>query len=177
MHNNHYRFPFPTYSHNILGKPYLIQLTAYFLIHQFYANYFKNGWCRKSNVQIKHGARKSEVGTPFSAMVEMWHLHAKVLGTALSPYFFLIYGRVPFLGLWCRCIKWGIRFHMFFPPLKVFFLCVWFFVSGTAPFLRPLATVIQCILSISTIHSSNVEFVTDSVKPSSFCSVGWLTFP
>ena len=65
---------------------------------------------------------------------------------------------------------------MFFSPLKVVFFVV-VFVSGTASLLSPLATVIQSILSIFTIHSSNVQFVTDSDTPSSFCSVGWLTSP
>ena len=37
----------------------------------------------------------------------------------------------------------------------------------------PLATVMQYNLSIFTIYS--VQFVPDSVKPSSFCSVHWLT--
>ena len=51
----------------------------------------------------------------------------------------------PFLRVWCRCINWGIRFHINFRTPKGGFF-QWFFVSGAASLLGSLATVMQYIV-------------------------------
>ena len=91
-------------------------------------------------------------------------LHCRLI----FPYIYIyIYERLPVLRGLLQLHLMRNTFPHIFPTPKE-----WFYVFDRAPFLSPLATVMQCILSMFTICSVfKRPFCTDSDKASSFCSV------